>query len=94
TAFEPFAVGVGLVLDVDTILVRQLHLITLILQYLSLDESRRDALKALIAHGNGDADMVKSLCNRRDHPECKMSHKLLSEIPPMPKAGIPMEVFR
>ncbi|MGO7413915.1 patatin-like phospholipase family protein [Rhizobium ruizarguesonis] len=64
-----------------------------ILQYLSLDESRRDALKALIAHGHGDADMVKSLCNRRDHPEGKMIHKLLSEIPPMPKAGIPMEVF-
>ncbi|MBY5698961.1 patatin-like phospholipase family protein [Rhizobium leguminosarum] len=64
-----------------------------ILQYLSLDESRRDALKALIAHGHGDADMVKSLCDRRDHPEGKMIHKLLSEIPPMPKAGIPMEVF-
>ncbi|MBY5793052.1 patatin-like phospholipase family protein [Rhizobium leguminosarum] len=64
-----------------------------ILQYLSLDESRRDALKALIAHGHGDADMVKSLCDSRDHPEGKMIHKLFSEIPPMPKAGIPMEVF-
>ncbi|MBY5705806.1 patatin-like phospholipase family protein [Rhizobium leguminosarum] len=63
------------------------------LQYLSLDESRPKALKALIAHGHDDADMVKSICDRPSHPDGKMIHKLFSEIPPMPKAGIPMEVF-
>ncbi|MGG6893672.1 patatin-like phospholipase family protein [Rhizobium sp. BR 315] len=64
------------------------------LQYLSLDESRPKALKALIAHGYDDADMVKSLCDRPDHPEGQMIHTLFNEVPPMPKAGIPIEVFQ
>jgi hypothetical protein len=63
------------------------------LQYLSLDESRPNALKALIAHGYGDADMVKSLCDRPADPDGQMIHKLFNEIPPMPKEGISMEVF-
>ncbi|MFW8604169.1 patatin-like phospholipase family protein [Rhizobium beringeri] len=64
------------------------------LQYLSLDESRPEALKALIAHGYDDADMVKSLCDRPDHSDGRMIHTLFNEVPPMPKAGVPMEVFR
>ncbi|TBF35280.1 patatin [Rhizobium leguminosarum] len=64
------------------------------LQYLSLDESRPTALKALIAHGYDDADMVKSHCDRPNHPEGKMIHTLLNEIPPMPKAGVSMELFQ
>lgn len=64
------------------------------LQYLSLDESRPKALKALIAHGYDDADMVKSLCDRPGHPEGQMIHTLFNEVPPMPKAGIPIEVFQ
>ncbi|TCQ09615.1 patatin-like phospholipase [Rhizobium sp. PP-F2F-G36] len=64
------------------------------LQYLSLDESRPKALKALIAHGYDDADMVKSLCDRPEHPDGRMINKLFNEVPPMPKAGIPMEIFR
>lgn len=64
------------------------------LQYLSLDESRPKALKALIAHGYDDADMVKSLCDRPGHPDGQMIHALLNEVPPMPKTGIPMEVFQ
>ncbi|WP_438748328.1 patatin-like phospholipase family protein [Pararhizobium sp. O133] len=64
------------------------------LQYLSLDESRSEALKALIAHGYDDADMVKSLCDRPGHPEGRMIHTLFNEVPPMPKAGIPREVFQ
>ncbi|PWW03838.1 patatin-like phospholipase [Hoeflea marina] len=64
------------------------------LRYLSLDETRPEALKALIAHGYDDADMVKSLCDRPGHPEGRMIHRLFNEVPPMPKAGIPMEVFQ
>lgn len=64
------------------------------LQYLSLDESRPKALKALIAHGYDDADMVKSICDRPGHPEGAMIHALMNQIPPMPKSGVPMEVFQ
>jgi predicted acylesterase/phospholipase RssA len=64
------------------------------MQYLSLDESRTRALKALINQGHEDADVVKSLCDRPDHPEGSMIHALLNDLPPMPRAGIPMEVFR
>lgn len=64
------------------------------MQYLSLDDSRKRALKALINQGHEDADLVKSLCDRPDHPEGKMIHTLLNEIPPMPKTGIPMEIFQ
>lgn len=63
-------------------------------RYLSLDESRPKALKALIAHGYDDADMVKSLCDRHDSPEGRLIHNLLNEVPQMPKAGIPMEMFK
>ncbi len=64
------------------------------LEFLSLDESRPKALKALIAHGYGDADMVKSLCDRPGNSDGQMIHKLFSEMPEMPKAGISMELFR
>jgi len=64
------------------------------LKYLGLDEARPSALKALIAHGYDDADMVKSVCDRSDHSEGRMIHKLFNEVPAMPKSGIPMEVFQ
>lgn len=64
------------------------------LAFLSLDEARPKALKALIAHGHGDADMVKSLCDRPGDADGQMIHKLFSEMPAMPKAGISMEEFR
>ncbi len=64
------------------------------LEFLSLDETRPKALKALIEYGHGDADMVKSLCDRTDDTNGQMIHKLLNEIPEMPKAGIPMEEFQ
>lgn len=64
------------------------------LEFLNLDETRPKALKALIEHGYGDADMVKSLCDRPDDADGQMIHKLLSEMPEMPKAGISMEIFR
>lgn len=64
------------------------------LQYLSLDEARPEALKALIAHGHDDAHMVKSLCDRPDEPQGKLIHKLFNEIPPMPKEGISREIFQ
>lgn len=64
------------------------------MNYLGLDEARPKALKALIAHGYDDADMVKSLCDRTDSSEGRMIHNLFNEVPTMPKSGIPMEVFQ
>lgn len=64
------------------------------LEFLGLDESRPKALKALIAHGYGDADMVKSLSDRADNVEGQMINRLFNEIPAMPKEGISMEVFQ
>lgn len=62
--------------------------------YLGLDDSRKRALKALINQGHEDADLVKSMCDRPDHPEGRMIHSLLNDIPPMKKTGIPMEMYR
>ncbi|PTM90148.1 patatin-like phospholipase family protein [Mycoplana dimorpha] len=64
------------------------------LQYLSLDEARPKALKALITHGHDDADMVKCLCDSPGHLEGRMIHTLLKDVPPMPKTGVPTEVFQ
>lgn len=63
------------------------------LEYLGLDETRPEALKALIAHGHGDADMVKSLCDRPADPNGQMIHELFCQMPEMPKSGISMEEF-
>lgn len=64
------------------------------MQYLSLDEARPRALKALIAHGYDDADMVKSLCDRKNDEVGNMLHTLMNDLPVMPKAGISMEEYK
>lgn len=63
------------------------------LEYLGLDDSRREAMNALISQASTDADMVKSACDDSNNPQGQLIHRLMMSLPTMPEAGLPKEFF-
>lgn len=63
------------------------------LEYLGLDDSRPEAMNALISQASTDADMVKSACDDPRNPQGQLIHSLMMSLPKMPEAGIPKEFF-
>jgi patatin-like phospholipase/acyl hydrolase len=84
----------GLGRKVTHVRVPQQRAAATMMKYLNLDENRKRALKALINLGHEDADLVKSLCDHPGHPEGRMIHALLNELPPMPRTGVSKEDFK
>lgn len=63
------------------------------LEYLGLDDSRPEAMKALISQASTDADMVKSACDDPRNSQGQLIHNLMMSLPTMPEAGVPKEFF-
>ncbi|MER8779556.1 hypothetical protein [Mesorhizobium sp. M0977] len=63
------------------------------LEYLGLDDSRPEAMNALMSQASTDADMVKSACDDARNPQGQLIHNLMMSLPPMPETGIPKELF-
>lgn len=63
------------------------------LEYLGLDDSRPEAMNALISQASTDADMVKRACDDPRNPQGQLIHSLMMSLPTMPEAGIPKEFF-
>ncbi len=64
------------------------------LQYLGLDDSRPEAMNALISQASTDADMVRSACDDPGNPQGQLIHNLMMSLPTMPEAGISKEFFK
>jgi predicted acylesterase/phospholipase RssA len=63
------------------------------LEYLGLDDSRPEAMNALMSQASTDADMVKSACDDPRNPQGQLIHNLMMSLPSMPETGIPKEFF-
>ncbi|MDF3233856.1 patatin [Mesorhizobium sp. M7A.F.Ca.US.014.04.1.1] len=63
------------------------------LEYLGLDDSRSEAMNALLSQASTDADMVKSACDDPRNPQGQLIHNLMMSLPTMPEAGVPKEFF-
>lgn len=63
------------------------------LEYLGLDDSRPEAMNALLSQASTDADMVKSACDDPRNPQGQLIHNLMMSLPTMPEAGVPREFF-
>lgn len=64
------------------------------LEYLGLDDTRPEAMRALISQASTDADMVKSACDDLNNAQGQLIHSLMMSLPAMPEAGIPKEFFQ
>lgn len=64
------------------------------LEYLGLDDSRPEAMNALMSQASSDADMVKSACDDPRNPQGRLIHNLIMSLPAMPEAGVPREFFK
>ncbi|WP_417410684.1 patatin-like phospholipase family protein [Hoeflea sp.] len=64
------------------------------LEYLGLDDSRPEAMNALLSQASIDADMVKSACDDPRNQQGQLIHTLMMSLPTMPDAGIPKEFFK
>lgn len=64
------------------------------LKYLGLDDSRPEALNALMSQASTDADMVKSACDDPRNTQGQLIHNLMISLPTMPEAGVPKEFFK
>jgi len=64
------------------------------LEYLDLDDSRPEAMNALVSQASTDANMVKSACDDPRNPQGQLIHSLMMSLPTMEAAGIPKEFFR
>lgn len=64
------------------------------LEYLGLDDSRPEAMKALVSQASTDADMAKSACDDPRNPQGQLIHSLMMSLPTMPEAGVPKEFFK
>jgi len=62
-------------------------------EYLGLDDSRPEAMNALVSQASTDADMVRSACDDLRNPQGQLIHKLMMSLPTMPEAGVPKEFF-
>lgn len=63
------------------------------LEYLGLDDSRPEAMNALMSQASTDADMVRSACDDPRNPQGQLIHNLMMSLPTMPEAGISKEFF-
>ncbi|MER8820492.1 patatin-like phospholipase family protein [Mesorhizobium sp. M0991] len=63
------------------------------LEYLGLDDSRPEAMNALISQASADADMVRSACDDPRNLQGQSIHNLMMSLPTMPEAGVPKEFF-
>lgn len=63
------------------------------LEYLGLDDSRPEAMNALMSQASTDADMVKSACDDARNPQGQLIHNLMMSLPTMPETGVPKELF-
>lgn len=63
------------------------------LEYLGLDDSRPEAMNALMSQAATDADMVRSACGDPRNPQGQLIHNLMMSLPTMPETGIPKEFF-
>lgn len=64
------------------------------LEYLGLDDSRPEAMRALMSQASTDADMVKSACDDPRNPQGQLIHNLMMSLPTMPEAGVSKELFK
>lgn len=58
------------------------------MDYLQLDDTRKEATDRLIQQASEDADMTKSACDDANNPDGQMIHRLMLSLPEMPKDGI------
>ena len=64
------------------------------LEYLGLDDSRPEAMNALMSQASSDADMVKSACDDPRNQQGQLIRNLMMSLPAMPEAGVPREFFK
>lgn len=64
------------------------------LKYLGLDDTRPEAMSALIGQASTDADMVKSACDDPSNAQGRLIHALMMSLPIMPETGIPKDFFQ
>ncbi len=57
------------------------------MQYLALDDSRREAMDRLMAQAHTDADLTKSVCDDSNSEEGQMIRQLMNDLPAMPASG-------
>ncbi len=57
------------------------------MQYLALDDTRREAMDRLMAQAHTDADLTKSVCDDSNSDDGQMIRKLMNDLPAMPASG-------
>lgn len=57
------------------------------MQYLALDDTRREAMDRLMAQAHTDADLTKSVCDDSNSEDGQMIRQLMNDLPAMPVSG-------
>lgn len=57
------------------------------MQYLALDDTRREAMDRLVAQAHTDADLTKSVCDDSNSEDGQMIRQLMNDLPAMPVSG-------
>ena len=57
------------------------------MQYLALDDTRKEAMDRLMAQAHTDADLTKSACDDSTSEDGRMIRQLMNDLPAMPATG-------